>query len=127
MSRGQLVGLRVLVVEDYFALAESLSLWLEQEGCVIVGPVATVEAALQLAEAPPPDQVDAAILDVNLRGRSVAPVARRLKALGRPFLFLTGHSEVGGLLEEFCECRWISKPADERELLLALREMRAQQ
>jgi CheY-like chemotaxis protein len=122
MSRGELVGLRILVVEDYFALAESLSLWLEQEGCVIVGPVATVEGAMQLVEA---NELDGAILDVNLRGLSVGPVARRLRELGRPFLFLTGHSETGGLLEEFCECAWISKPAEERELLRAIAQMRA--
>lgn len=121
MYPGELVGMRILVVEDYFALAESLSLWLEQEGCCIVGPVATVDAALELVDR---DDVDGAILDVNLRGRSVAPVARRLAALDRPFVFLTGHSEVGDLLEEFGERQWINKPADEQELLRALRQMR---
>ncbi len=120
MSR-EFAGLRILVVEDYFALAESLSLWLEQEGCTIVGPVATVEAALEEIDK---GGVDGAILDVNLRGRSVGPVARRLRELGRPFVFLTGHTEINDLVNEFCDCQWISKPAEERDLLGALRLMK---
>ena len=113
-------GRRILVVEDYFALAESLSLLLEQEGWQVVGPVPTVEAALRLIESEP---VDGAILDVDVRGVSVGPVAERLLEDGRPFIFLTGYSDGGDLTERFRDQRWISKPAEERELLEALRAM----
>ena len=59
-----------------------------------MGPVPTVGDALRLVEAAAADGgISAAVLDINLDGRHVAPVADRLAALGVPFLFATGYGE----------------------------------
>lgn len=88
----RLDGLRVLVVEDEAMVAMMIEDILVDLGCVVVGPVAGVSAALQLLEAEP---VDAAVLDVNLSGEKVFPVADRLAAGGVPFLFSTGYGRAG--------------------------------
>jgi CheY-like chemotaxis protein len=87
-----LAGLRVLVVEDEAMVAMLIEDALLELGCLVVGPVAGVAAALQLLETEP---VDAAVLDVNLGGEKVFPVADRLASGGVPFLFSTGYGAVG--------------------------------
>src|SRR5258706_15734357 len=61
---------------------------LRREGCVIVGPIARVEPALKAAREEP---VDAAILDVNLAGERVDPIAQALAERKIPFVFTTGY------------------------------------
>jgi len=83
---------RVLVVEDETLIAMELCKDLNQRGWEIIGPASTVEEALQLIdEAQLPD---AAVLDVNLRGQPVFPLAERLQALGVPFVFCTGYQRL---------------------------------
>ena len=84
-----LAGKRVLVVDDDSLLALDLEIFLGDEGCVVVGPAPSVEKALALIAAEPPD---AAILDLDLGGSSSAPVADALAALHVGFLFISGHS-----------------------------------
>ncbi|CAO4150438.1 DNA-binding response OmpR family regulator [Methylorubrum thiocyanatum] len=87
-----LVGRRVLVVEDEYLIAMQVKEWLEAAGADVVGPVPSVEQALDLIE---DDDVDAAILDINLGGKTtVYPVADRLAALGVPYLFATADVKV---------------------------------
>ena len=58
-----------------------------------MGPVPTVGEALRLVEAAAADGgIGAAVLDINLAGRHVGPVADRLAALGVPFVFATGYA-----------------------------------
>lgn len=80
---------RVLVVEDEPLVALSLERLLEAEGCAVVGPAASVASALALLDS---SSIDGAILDVNLRGEEVYPVADRLAASSTPYVFVTGHS-----------------------------------
>jgi CheY-like chemotaxis protein len=81
-------GQRVLIVEDEYLVAVELSRHLRCMGAVVLGPAPSIEAAeRELAFA------DAAILDIDLRGQKVFPVADRLAARGVPFVFFTGHSE----------------------------------
>jgi DNA-binding response OmpR family regulator len=84
-------GRRVLVVEDDFHVAESLAMAFAAHGCEVVGPVATVEAALALIVAGGP--IDGAVLDINLRGELAYPVADALRARRVPFVFTTGYDE----------------------------------
>jgi CheY-like chemotaxis protein len=84
-----LTGLSILVVEDEFLLAEALVDGLEQCGASVVGPVPTVEKALKAVASA--DRIDFAVLDINLRGQMVYPVADALKERGVPFLFATGY------------------------------------
>lgn len=86
-----LEGKRVLVVEDEMLLALDLETGLRDAGCVVLGPVGNLRSALRLVEREA-DAIDAAILDVNLSGERVFPVAERLRDAGVPFLFATAYS-----------------------------------
>jgi CheY-like chemotaxis protein len=81
-------GRRVLVVEDEALTAMALQQLLEEAGYIVLGPVGRVEDALDLLRSGPPD---AAVLDVNLFGATVDPVAAMLEDMGVPFLFCTGY------------------------------------
>jgi CheY-like chemotaxis protein len=69
----------VLVVEDQFLIAMDLQHLLEQHGWRVLGPALAVEEALRLLDGETPD---VALLDVNLRGATVIPVAEALRARG---------------------------------------------
>lgn len=79
----------ILVVEDEWLVAREFEAFLRDEGYAMVGPASNVEVALRLIAAEPPD---AALLDVNLRGRPVAPVAVELVARGVPFLLVAAYA-----------------------------------
>lgn len=80
---------RILVVEDEYAIAESLIAALEALGSAVVGPAPSVEKALAAIESEP--RIDAAIVDVNLRGVMAEAVADRLMARNIPFVFTSGY------------------------------------
>jgi PAS domain S-box-containing protein len=80
-------GARILVVEDNAMLALELERTLCGLGCAVAGSAATLPEALRLAEAA---EADAAILDVDLQGHSVLPVAELLETRGVPVVFATG-------------------------------------
>lgn len=88
---GGVDGLRLLIVEDATLLALELEAGLVEAGATIVGTAGDVDEALGLAEV----TLDAAVLDVNLGGKLVTPVAQRLAARGIPFVFATGYGERG--------------------------------
>ena len=102
-------GRRVLVVEDEALVAMLLETILEDMGCVAVGPAATVDEGLRMAA---DEAVDAALLDVNVAGRQVFPVAQALKDRGVPFVFSTGYGE-GGLPDEWRGQPTLQKPFTE--------------
>ncbi|WP_298746318.1 response regulator [uncultured Brevundimonas sp.] len=110
-------GRRVLVVEDESLVAMLLETILEDMGCVPVGPAATVEDGLRLAAGDEP--VDAALLDVNIAGRQVFPIAEALKARGVPFVFSTGYGE-GGLPDQWRGLPTLQKPFTEAAVRDAL-------
>ncbi len=84
-----LANRRILVVEDEVLIAMQIEEILLDLGCVVVGAVGRLDAAMRLAD----DQtLDAAILDVNIHGGLVYPVADRLSARGIPFMFASGYS-----------------------------------
>ena len=85
-----LEGLRILVVEDNFLAAEVVRDALESTGCTVIGPVARLEMGLQLAEQ---QQIDGAVLDINLNGDRCFPIAEALRQRGVPFIFLTGYDD----------------------------------
>lgn len=79
-------GARELIVEDEELVAMHLADLLQEWELEVVGPAYDVSDAQRLIGSSPPD---AAILDVNLGQETSAPVARRLRELGRPFLLAT--------------------------------------
>ena len=68
MATDSLAGCRILVVEDEMLIAVMIEETLQDLGCVVVGPVAKLDAALRLAR---DEALDAAILDVTIRGGQV--------------------------------------------------------
>jgi DNA-binding response OmpR family regulator len=85
-----LAGKRVLIVEDEYAVALMIEDFLIEFGCTPVGPCGTVERALNAVAA---ETFDVALLDVNLDGEMVYPVANALVERHIPFLFLSGYGE----------------------------------
>jgi DNA-binding response OmpR family regulator len=118
--RAALGDKRVLVVEDEAIVAMLVEDELREAGAEVVGPAASVGGALRLIEAAAKDGgLSAAVLDINLQGRAVAPVADRLAALGVPFVFATGYGEgcdTGG----HADARVLHKPFDPHALIDAV-------
>ena len=99
-------GRRVLVVEDEALVLMLLTDMVEESGAIVVGPASTVGEALELAQGA---DIEAALLDVNLNGQPVFPVAAALKARGVPFAFLTGYGRAG-LPDEYADASVLQKP-----------------
>ena len=85
-----LAGKRILLVEDEFLVSAMVVDMLNELGAEVVGPAATIAKGLSLAEAA---EIDAALLDVNVRGSRVDPVAAALNARGIPYVFGTGYRD----------------------------------
>src|SRR4051794_16359942 len=86
--RGALTGRQILVVEDEYLLAQDIAAELRRCGAAVLGPVATIQAAADLIAR---QRIDAAVLDVNLQGDLVYPVADALTERNVPYVFATGY------------------------------------
>lgn len=108
-----LEGKRVMVVEDNGLLCYVIEETLRAAGCEIVGPYARLKEAL--AEAPAQD-IDLALLDTNLRGELVSPLAQQLRERGVPFLLTSAyeHDELPRALQSATQLR---KPYSDMDLL----------
>ena len=111
-------GFAVLVVEDEFLIAMYLEVLLERHGWHVLGPAASVAEALRLLDdgsAP-----DVALLDVNLRGELVAPLAEALENRGVPFVLASAYDRPDQMAEALAGAANVGKPFDEERLLAAL-------
>ena len=111
-----LEGLRVLVVEDEFLIAMLLQDTLESAGCIVSGPIPRLAEALDAAEG---GIYDAAVLDVNLAGERIDPVAHMLARRDIPFVFVSGYG-TSALPAEYAHRPSLRKPFKMAELLGAL-------
>ncbi len=118
MVSGSLTDRRILVVEDEYILARQLVRALTQEGAVVLGPVPDVARALDMIDEGR-EKVDVAILDVNLVGEKVYPVADALLDRGVPFLFASGYDADEGD-PRFTAIRHLVKPLMMKSLVAAL-------
>jgi CheY-like chemotaxis protein len=120
--RGDMNGLRVLVVEDEAAISLLLEDMLLDLGCDVVGPAARLGTALELAQG---EALDVAILDVNVAGEPIYPVAAALVERKVPFIFSTGYGSAG-IKDLYRDRPVMQKPFAQRDLrqnlLQALRE-----
>lgn len=113
-----LEGLLILLVEDEYAVAADVAWWLEDSGAEVVGPAPTIADALALVDAHGAT-LDRAILDVNLRGEKVFPVADALMRFAVPFVFSTGYEDAM-LPRAYADVQRLTKPLDHIALLAAL-------
>jgi PAS domain S-box-containing protein len=111
-------GMRILIVEDSLLLSLELESGLVEAGAVVVGQATDVAEGLVMAALP----MDAAVLDANLNGESVAPVARALEARGIPFIFATGYGDNISAPQGF-SAPFIRKPYDVTQVAAALAEV----
>lgn len=108
---------RILVVEDEYLIALDVAESLRALGAEVVGPIPTLEKALDAIDADP--ALDGAVLDVNLHGTMVFPVADRLAERNVPFFFTTGY-EGGSIPERYAAIRRCEKPVSGGRLKQAL-------
>ena len=110
-------GRRVLVVEDEYLTVDLLVEILEDKGIEVIGPASSVEKALALiAETP---RIDAALVDVNLRGRMSFPIADALQARAVRFAFTTGYDD-GAVPSRYAAVACYQKPIDPMEVVAKL-------
>lgn len=110
-------GRRILVVEDDWLIVADLVQDLEASGAHVIGPIPTLEQALKkLSEMP---DMSGAILDVNLRGQMVFPLAAELRRRNIPFVFATAY-ESGGFPEAYRDVPLVQKGAGVNEVAAQL-------
>lgn len=114
-------GLRVLVVEDEMMVSMLIEDMLSDLGCQVVGPASRLDEALELARI---GGIDCAVLDVNLGGQPIFPVADLLRERGAPFAFATGYGDAG-LRDVDRGTPVLQKPFRESDLARVIGELRA--
>jgi DNA-binding response OmpR family regulator len=112
----------VLIVEDDAQLSEAIGLCIEQAGYEIAGFARSVDAALATLGR---RTVDAALLDINLQGELVYPVARALAERGVPFVFVTAQP-ASDIPEQYRHRPLVAKPYYDAALCAALASMLAE-
>ena len=116
-----LAGVKVLVVEDDFLLANDIELALRSAGAIVVGPAADAETALGLIAA---DEAQVALLDLDLSGHSSLNLAAQLSFHGVPIVVVSGYDEAR-IPEALKNTPRLEKPADLRLVMRALADQAA--
>lgn len=111
----RLDGACILLVEDQAMVAMDIEYALEDAGAQVLGPAVSLDQAIELAQIH--TRIDAAILDVDLGGEDVTPLAELLSARAVPFLFHTSAGPEAGLARRFPEARLRLKPVAAEDLL----------
>lgn len=114
MQSNRLSGKSVLMVEDEYLIADALCSAFEMEDVHVVGPFPSVATAMKAL-----DQgmtADAAVLDVNLNGERVFPLADRLMADNVPIILTTGYDS-DAIPRDYAHLQRLQKPVHLHELL----------
>jgi CheY-like chemotaxis protein len=93
-------------------------------GCIVLEAVPTIGAALRALERERPDF---ALLDVNLRGERVTPVAEALQKQGVPFVLVTGYGSERLNEDALRDAIYLRKPVDSQRLARAMTEALSRQ
>ena len=112
-----LEGVRVLLVEDEYLVASLIEEILETAGCIVTGPIPRLAEAVDAADR---ERCDAAVLDVNLAGERIYPVADILSRRNIPFVFVTGYGVLPG---EYANRPRLCKPFKMVDLLDTLSDI----
>jgi DNA-binding response OmpR family regulator len=106
MTATRRLGGTVFLVEDEVMIRMMVADMLEELGYRVAAEAGEINEALRLAET---TDFDFAILDVNVNGKVISPVADLIKARNRPFIFATGYGS-SGLPEEYRDRPALQKP-----------------
>jgi two-component SAPR family response regulator len=120
MTTPSLNGVHVLIVEDNFVVADALRFMLtgfDATVSAIVPSLTHATAALAV------DRVDVAVLDINLNGTSVVPLAEDLRVQGIPFVFVSGYGDEELLPEHLRDRPRFDKPVEAERLVACLVEI----
>ncbi|MEO6946909.1 MAG: response regulator [Nitrobacter sp.] len=109
-------GGSVFLVEDEAMIRMMVADMLEELGYSIVAETGEIEQALKLARTA---NFDIAILDVNVNGKLISPVAEVIEARNRPFIFATGYG-AQGLPPEYRDRPALQKPIQMENLALMI-------
>jgi len=112
-----LAGRRILVVEDMSVIASKIGQVLDRAGAEVAGPIPTLRAALKAIDKGPP--IDAALIDVDLRGEPAFPLCELLSERGTKFMLLTGY-ELEALPAPWSGSMAIQKPFQSDDLIRAV-------
>jgi len=112
--------LRVLLAEDELLVAMEIEATLQDLGCDVVGPLATVAEVERAAGSA---DLDIAVLDVNLRGEQVFRALPRLLERGLPVLLSSGYDETTLFPDEFRHLPVLVKPYEGSQLAARLKEL----
>src|SRR3977135_417741 len=99
-------GCSVFLVEDEGMIRMMGAGMLEELGYSVAAEAGEIGEAVRLAQS---TEFDLAILDVNVNGKVITPVAELIKARNRPFIFATGYGS-SGLPEEYRDRPALQKP-----------------
>jgi DNA-binding LytR/AlgR family response regulator len=107
-------GRKVLIVEDEYLLAQDLTEYFRKLGAIVLGPAPSIEAATKkVADA------DAAVLDIDLNGHQVFPIADALMDRNVPFVFFTGRDDIA-VPPRFRHVGRLPKPVDTKTVFDAI-------
>jgi DNA-binding response OmpR family regulator len=115
-----LSGRRVLIVEDEYFLANDIERSLQSLGAEVAGPVGYLRDGLTILNES--SGLDGAILDVNIAGEMIFPLARELQRRRLPFVFTSGYDPVM-IGPEFADTPLFEKPIDIVAMVARLSEM----
>jgi CheY-like chemotaxis protein len=101
------LGKRILIVEDEALIALQLEMDIEDNGHSVAGTCMSLKDSLKFIES---QEIDGAILDVDLRGIDVFPAAEKLRDKNIPFVFHTGHGDKSQIEERFPRSTVFKKP-----------------
>lgn len=119
-EHAELLGTRVLIVEDSWEVSTGLKTLLEACGAEVMGPVATVNDARRLVSESIPDL---ALVDINLRtGELSYGLIDEMRAMDIPIIVITGYADASPPIHRAVAV--LQKPFSESELLSALRAMK---
>ena len=114
-----LAGLRILVVEDDYYIADEICTTLRNSGAEVLGPLPDVKNGLDVVTS---EHIDCAVLDINLHGHLAFSLARELQQRGTPSIFATGYDS-SVLPETFSSSVRLQKPIDLTALLQAVQSV----
>ena len=119
-SQYPLSGLRILLVEDEYFTAQDARRIIERAGGAVVGPFGEVPEVMAAGLDQP---LDAAVVDIGLRGEMSYGLADALDARGVPYLFATAY-DPGVVPERFSDVPLLQKPFGDPDLVRLVAELK---